>query len=357
MSQWFLIVICLFLTGSGIFAEEISGKNSNGGGSGYYSNPTYGTTVTPTGPVRPLPAKRKVNDYPSLLKTKVYPLTNLGNDPSLGDWVSKTIPQMIRPDIWTEQGGNCRISFYGPGKILVVYADSTTHKEIESFLKKVKTSLPQGQPQQPGILKTTFNPPPTIQPVRAANHSLSYPLPAPQNQPKHLFHFVIRYEGEGIIDDNVVKFYQGSPQKIVTENPFATGMETVLDIFSGFFRGNEIREMPRALNQPGSIKPVGYQSPQQTYSTPKHLFHFIIRYEGEGIIDSNVVKFYKGTNTPGSILPSYANPPCNYCVPNPRGAANSSPALPPVTSPNGIPITQPAVSPAYKDKELPFNVR
>jgi hypothetical protein len=38
--------------------------------------------------------------------------------------------------------------------------------------------------------------------------------------------------------------------------------------------------------------------------TPKHLFHFIIRYEGEGIIDSNVVKFAKalqdkvGVNTP-----------------------------------------------------------
>src|SRR5262249_21060124 len=30
--------------------------------------------------------------------------------------------------------------------------------------------------------------------------------PAPQQPPKHLFHFIIRYEGDGIIDSNVVEF-------------------------------------------------------------------------------------------------------------------------------------------------------
>jgi hypothetical protein len=34
----------------------------------------------------------------------------------------------------------------------------------------------------------------------------AYPVPPPPALPKHLFHFIIRYEGEGIIDQNVVKF-------------------------------------------------------------------------------------------------------------------------------------------------------
>jgi hypothetical protein len=35
--------------------------------------------------------------------------------------------------------------------------------------------------------------------------SLAYPVPAQAKPPKHLFHFIIRYEGEGIVDDNIVK--------------------------------------------------------------------------------------------------------------------------------------------------------
>src|SRR6266849_6810610 len=33
-----------------------------------------------------------------------------------------------------------------------------------------------------------------------------YPVPIAPQTPKHLFHFIIRYEGEGIIDSNVVNF-------------------------------------------------------------------------------------------------------------------------------------------------------
>ena len=37
---------------------------------------------------------------------------------------------------------------------------------------------------------------------------MSYPVPAPARPPKHLFHFIIRYEGNGVVDENVVKAVQ-----------------------------------------------------------------------------------------------------------------------------------------------------
>jgi hypothetical protein len=34
------------------------------------------------------------------LTCKVYSLTELGDDPSLGAWVAETIPEVIQPDSW-----------------------------------------------------------------------------------------------------------------------------------------------------------------------------------------------------------------------------------------------------------------
>src|SRR5262249_50653316 len=70
--------------------------------------------------------------------------------------------------------------------------------------------------------------------------------------------------------------------------------------------------------------------------SPKHLFHFIIRYEGEGIVDSNVVEAIKAQN---SATPSAA-PPVNVLPPNltqaieptvmpPPPIADQVPTLPP----------------------------
>ena len=51
-----------------------------------------------------------------------------------------------------------------------------------------------------------------------------------------------------------------------------------------------------------------------TAQTPKHLFHFIIRYEGEGIVDANVVKFAKALQD--KIAPS-TNSSSNSPTPQP----------------------------------------
>src|SRR5438309_2051545 len=42
-----------------------------------------------------------------------------------------------------------------------------------------------------------------VVPNTGSEQHLTYPVPAASRAPKHLFHFIIRYEGEGIVDGNV----------------------------------------------------------------------------------------------------------------------------------------------------------
>jgi hypothetical protein len=144
----------------------------------------------------------------------LYALADLGNDPDLGQWVAETIPEVIAPGTWKGQGV---VRYYAPKKLLVVYHTPATQARVEGFLKEVKKSLPVGNdvahtaargplPTAAVVVPADFRVP---GPIRAcssfAEHHSSYPVPAPATRPKHLFHFIIRYEGEGIVDDNVVK--------------------------------------------------------------------------------------------------------------------------------------------------------
>jgi hypothetical protein len=99
-------------------------------------------------------------------------------------------------------------------------------------------------------------PPPTE--AAAANHA-TYPIPAPAQPPKHLFHLVVRYEGDGLIDQNAVDMCKSC----------------------GLMPGAQ-EETKKAPEKPAPAKSAG-----------SNLFQFIVRYEGDGIIDNNVVDFVK----------------------------------------------------------------
>jgi hypothetical protein len=83
---------------------------------------------------------------------------------------------------------------------------------------------------------------------------------------------------------------------------------------------------------------------------PKHLFHFIIRYEGEGLIDANVVKFAKAVNSDNvtrNMQPSYAAPgtttmPPTVAVDQPAGANGVAPSAAPMKSNFDKPASAPA---------------
>jgi len=142
---------------------------------------------------------------------KFYSLDEMGGDPAFGAWIEKTITSMTGVE-WSKAS----ISYYAPKNILVVCHTSAVHAKIDALLKDMKKALPESKKawatahqdtvyghavvpagySPPGLLKT---------PVATPEPSLSYPVPAPVKTPKHLFHFIIRYEGEGIVDDNIVK--------------------------------------------------------------------------------------------------------------------------------------------------------
>jgi hypothetical protein len=137
---------------------------------------------------------------------KVYSLADLGNDPKLCKWIADTIPEMIQPASWKQS--DAKISFYAPSRILVINQKPEVHRQVDEFLQNIKKSVAQSKPQvAPGMLPAQFTVPDTVratQPVQVGPGG--YPIPMPAQTPKHLFHFIIRYEGEGIIDSNVVNF-------------------------------------------------------------------------------------------------------------------------------------------------------
>jgi hypothetical protein len=142
--------------------------------------------------------------------SRFYSLADLGDDPGFAKWVVQTLQSVVQPGTWGRDG--CTFSYYAPKKILVVCHCPAAHDEVNKFLCDMRLSLASGkekstrnhavspaQYQEPGLVKTTDATP---------SNNLGYPVPAQVKQPKHLFHFIIRYEGEGIIDSNVADLFK-----------------------------------------------------------------------------------------------------------------------------------------------------
>jgi hypothetical protein len=150
----------------------------------------------------------------------IYSLRDLGDDPDIGKWVAETIPQVVEPGSWSKRGdpGEYKaLHYYAPKKILVVFQTPTVHAKVEAFLKDLKKSLPPEKAgtagsgrtpeKNPGVVPAEYREPSAVNAANAGQEpGMAYPVPTAARPPKHLFHFIIRYEGEGIVDENVVKF-------------------------------------------------------------------------------------------------------------------------------------------------------
>jgi hypothetical protein len=214
----------------------------------------------------------------------IYHLDELADEPEFCKWIAETIPVVIEAGTWSQNSGNIRygnIRYYGPKKILVVYHTADVQAKVDAFLKKLKKAHLSGKEknvaagntpvkdkevvparyQIPGLIKTSHP---------APDSNFTYPLPPPARPPKHLFHFIIRYEGAGIVDSNVVKFMKAQNGE----------------------KDSQASDADKKAKKDRSPRPM----PPAPPGPPKHLFHFIIRYEGAGIIDSNVVKCIKAQN-------------------------------------------------------------
>jgi hypothetical protein len=127
--------------------------------------------------------------------------------------------------------GNSRVlRFYGPKKILVVYHTPAVQTKVDAFLKNLKKALPRDKgnkiatrntfTQDRRVVPARYLDPSVIRPAATVPEpNATYPVPAPVQRPKHLFHFIIRYEGAGIIDSNVIKFMKAQMEQKVPAPP------------------------------------------------------------------------------------------------------------------------------------------
>jgi hypothetical protein len=258
-----------------------------------------------------------------------YSLADVGDDADLGQWLERTVPQMIQPGSWHPgQPGYGSLNYYAPGKILVVYHTPAVQAEVTAFLQKVKKAMAQQTARTAQRSRTTpqatqelmpaaYSAPALLKPATPAV-STAYPVPAPLQQPKHLFHFVVSYNGEGSGDSAVTGLIKG-----------LTG------------QGGDSDDSNRKTEQTSSNAPQLRQS-----------FNFIIRYEGEGLIDSTVAGVLKeiyganaaksGTCSPtyGTVLESLGGrlSPSNSATTMPRADEQKSTTapsarVPPVSAP------------------------
>jgi hypothetical protein len=158
----------------------------------------------------------------------VYSLDEFGADADLGGWLAETVPEMVAPGTWKGPGS---LRYYAPKNILVVYHSPAVQAQVDGFLKKVTQATTAkkehgaavGKTSMPGrsVVPAAYHAPAEFKPSPVPEPSAAYPVPAPVRAPKHLFHFIIRYEGEGIVDDSVVqalKAYSRTDQKEAEAN-------------------------------------------------------------------------------------------------------------------------------------------
>jgi hypothetical protein len=225
-----------------------------------FAHTSAGWSQLATTAARPATTPAVKND----LTCTVYALKDLGDDPEFGKWVAETIPQVIQPGTWSQVEARHRISYYAHGKILVVYHNAAVQAEVAAFLENLKKALPQ---ERPGASGPRGKMPAHDSSVTTASLSVpgsmptlvgsSYPVPAPLQHPQHLFHLIVRAEGIGDL---------GTPGLIK-------------DLSGGAVDVEDVKEQ---------AKPEAAKGPRSNPSVT-----FILRYEGEGIIDNTVADVLK----------------------------------------------------------------
>jgi hypothetical protein len=141
----------------------------------------------------------------------IYSLADLCDDADMGKWIADTIPEVIEPGSWAHDGGQRQmLRYYAPKKILVVYHTAAVQAKVDAFLKDMKktAAVRPAEPKRDVAQADYREPAPPRAQDAVAESGVSYSVPPPVRPPKHLFHMIIRYEGDGIIDDNVVKMIQ-----------------------------------------------------------------------------------------------------------------------------------------------------
>jgi len=141
-----------------------------------------------------------------------YSLSDLGNDAELQGFALQALMSHL---------SSVQVNYFPPKQLLVVLGDAAVQAQAAAFLKEFRQALSAGpragRMRPDGQVVQASAAAPAV--VRASEplplEVPSYAAPRPQ-QPKHLMHFImglgIRYEGEGLIDANVVEYAKAQAQ-------------------------------------------------------------------------------------------------------------------------------------------------
>jgi hypothetical protein len=236
---------------------------------------TVDTTTVPTPLTSSSPASWAVQITRSVPGSDttcvVYPLSGFSADPHFAKWVADTIPEVVEPTTWSQSGGAGRVRYHAASQVLVIHQTTAVHAKVETFLKDLKKATPPARfaaqssfgevlPEMPRVVQAQYSEPPLAKAVPAvAAAGSSYLVPPPVSQPKHLFHLIIRYEGDGTSDGSV------------------SGL--LKDLAAANVAKDDTADKPNT----GPVK----------NSSLNEKLHVIVRYEGDGIIDANVVALLK----------------------------------------------------------------
>jgi hypothetical protein len=183
---------------------------------------------------------------------------------------------MIAPGSWNSESCKGKLSYYAPGKVLVVSHTPAVQAQVEAFLTQMKGAMSAERAEPPdNLVPATFS---VIQPVMK---SLYQPVQEPprtpptmprigSDRPKHRFHFSILYEGEGLVDNNVVdliKAQAGVPSAPVPVSTPATCAlapcvtPAGLTLPTGVYLEHPPQYLPAPMCAPGVCAPAGYAAP------------------------------------------------------------------------------------------------
>jgi hypothetical protein len=288
---------------------------------------------------------------------KIHSLAHLGDDPQLGAWIAKTIREVVAPGTWDAcccEDPQHVLSYYAPGKILVVSHTPAVQAQVEVFLNDMQKALAAQKPAAP----IAQAPPPTLVApmgpmgptvptgyVEVIQQTQVAPTPIPGAP---------YFMPAPMVPPPMPPFAQASPATLIPGMPpmgpmgptgptgpmipiiptrimeasFAPPLGGPFIRFGFGQVGDPCSPVPvPAIAQAAHIVPASNQpalpgtpavpatAPEQK-KTPRHLFHiilegleagagedgeingyklknFTLRYEGEGLIDSNIVELFK----------------------------------------------------------------
>jgi hypothetical protein len=308
-----------------------------------------GTAVEPTWPERFNPVVK--------MTWSIHSLSELGQDAEHGKWLAETITQVVQPQSWNVVNGQKpTITFHPQGKALIVYNTPEVQAEVTAFLTNLKqtTKADWSVPMQLSKLPPPdrlWNPAPLIRNGQAVVDNARTGEMIRQLNEEQELRKAVDQEVMALKKQLRERESQMPTNSIETKDSYGHWQAELAELRVRMRKLEEYLEKhPSMANLPSSAKTIipasynlglsaetvatagtkgwvvpysghrpvyapgqgmaapdylhghsGPAHPANPYGgypvpsvpQPKHLFHFIIRYEGEGIIDSNVVDMLK----------------------------------------------------------------